>query len=134
MVIVDSTVWIDYLELHENEYSLWLEQRIGQEAVGLTDMILMEVLQGVRKDAHFRQIRDRLTQSFVFDTGGQELAIAAAENYRYLRARGHTIRKSIDCITATFCINKGHSLLHRDRDFNPFGQYLGLKVIHPTRH
>ena len=134
MVIVDSTVWIDYLELHENEHTVWLEQRFGRDAIGLTDLILMEVLQGVRNDRLFRQVQDRLTQIAVFDTGGRELAIASAKNYRYLRARGFTVRKPVDCVIATFCIRGEYSLLHRDRDFTAFEHYLGLKSVRPIRH
>ncbi len=134
MVIVDSTVWIDFLELNENEHTVWLEQRLGSDSIGMTDSILMEVLQGIRKETTFRQVRDRLLQGFVFDTGGRELAIAAAGNYRFLRARGYTIRKSIDCLIATFCIRENHSLLQRDRDFLPFAEHLGLKLVQLTRH
>jgi predicted nucleic acid-binding protein len=67
----------------------------------------------------------------VFGTGGTKVAIAAAQNYRALRTRGHTVRKTIDCIVATFCIEAAHELLHRDRDFDPFEEALGLRVIHP---
>jgi len=134
MIVVDSTVWIDYLAFHENEHNFWLKQQIGRAEIGLTDMILLEVLQGIRSDKTFLQVRNRLNQFHVFDTGGQELAIATAENYRFLRKRGYTIRKQLDCLIATFCILNGYSLLHRDRDFNAFEEHLGLKVIHPVRH
>jgi predicted nucleic acid-binding protein len=67
----------------------------------------------------------------VYATGGTELALAASDNYRFLRKRGITIRKTIDCLIATFCIREGHALLHRDRDFDPFEEHLGLKVVHP---
>lgn len=131
MVIVDSSVWIGYVGAHENEHTLWLKQRIGQSEIGLTDMILLEVLQGTRDDKTFQQVQNRLIQFNIFDTGGQKLAIKAAENYRFLRKRGHTIRKQIDCLIATFCIDEGYSLLHQDRDFDAFEQYLGLYVVHP---
>ena len=134
MIIADSTVWIDYFGVHENEHTFWLEQQMDRTEVGLTDMILLEVLQGIRSDKTFLQIRNQLNQFHVFNTGGQELAIATAENYRFLRKRGYTIRKQFDCLIATFCILNGYSLLHRDRDFDAFEEHLGLKVIHPVRH
>ena len=133
MVIADSSVWIDYFASRENEHTVWLERLMGRSVIGLTDRILMEILQGVREDTLFRRIRDELTQGNVFDTGGQELAIAAAGNYRILRALGYTVRKPVDSLIATFCMANGHSLLHRDRDFDAFEQHLGLQVIHPVR-
>ncbi len=134
MVIVDSTVWIDFVTSRDNEYTFWLEQRMGRDPIGLTDLILMEVLQGVRNDKIFLQVQDRLTQFDVFDTGGQELAIEAAENHRSLRKPGYTVRRQIDCLIATFCIHEGHTLLHRDRDFDAFEHHLGLRVVHPLHH
>ncbi len=134
MFIVDSTVWIDFVTSRDNEYTFWLEQRIGRDRIGLTDLILMEVLQGIRNDKTFLQVQDRLTQLDVFNTGGQELAIAAAEKYRFLRKRGYTVRRQIDCLIATFCIHEGHTLLHRDRDFDASEKHLGLKVVHTVHH
>jgi predicted nucleic acid-binding protein len=131
MVIVDTTIWIDYLRGITNAGTQWLDREIGQQPMGLTDIILCEVLQGIRADADFTQVRRDLMKFEIFDSGGADRAIAAARNYRLLRARGHTIRKTVDCLIATFCLNEGHSLLHRDRDFDPFEKYLGLCVIHP---
>jgi predicted nucleic acid-binding protein len=96
----------------------------------LTDLILCEVLQGVRDPRTLAQVRDDLLQFHVFHAGGTELAIAAAENYQMLRARGHTVRKTIDCLIATFCLEADHELLHRDRDFDVFEKELGLRVVH----
>ena len=134
MVIVDSSIWIDYLAARENEHTVWLEGQVGYSNIGLVDLILMEVLQGLRDDRTFQRVRKQLAECEMFSSGGEQLAIAAAENYRYLRARGHTIRKTIDCLIATSCLTGGHSLLHRDRDFDAFEQYLGLQVVHPIRH
>jgi predicted nucleic acid-binding protein len=131
MVIVDTTVWIDYLANRRNPEAEWLDLEIERQRIGLTDMVLCEVLQGVRGDSVFRQVKNTMMKFEVLDTGGLELAIASAENYRVLRANGITVRKTIDCVIATFCIEKGHELLHRDRDFEPFERYLGLQVIHP---
>jgi predicted nucleic acid-binding protein len=93
-------------------------------------MILCEVLQGIREAREFQQIRDQLLTFDVFQTGGAENAIAAAANYRTLRQRGYTVRKTIDCWIATFCLLTGNQLLHRDRDFDAFEKVLGLQVVH----
>lgn len=130
MVIVDATVWIDYLRGEENLETLWLERHLTQQPIGLTDLTLCEVLQGVR-GSEFSYICDDLLRFHLFSTGGLELAIAAARNYVSLRERGLTVRKTIDCIVATFCLVAGHELLHRDRDFDAFERVLGLRVIHP---
>ena len=94
-------------------------------------MILCEVLQGVRDDNTARKVEDLLLRFELFEIGGIDLAREAARNYRTLRRRGRTVRKTIDCLIATFCIREGHSLLHRSRDFDPFEEYLDLSVIHP---
>src|SRR5579872_4178004 len=130
MVIVDTTVWIDYLRGTENPEASWLVRELRQQPLGLTDLILCEVLQGIRDQRTLAEVRDDLLQLHVFRAGGTELAIAAAQNYQILRARGHTVRKTIDCLIATFCLEAGHELLHRDRDFDVFEKALGLKVIH----
>ena len=131
MVIVDTTVWIDYLEGRRNSETDWLDAQLDRQRIGLTDVILCEVLQGVRDEASATAVERQLLKLDVFDTGGVDLARAAARNYRVLRGRGHTIRKTIDCLIATFCLRGHYSLLHRDRDFDPFEQLLDLSVIHP---
>jgi len=130
MVIVDSTVWVDYLRGMQNPETDWLNLELAHQRLGLTDLILCEVLQGVRDDASFARVQRELCRFEVFETGGAELAIAAAQNFRKLRQRGHTVRKTIDCLIATFCLREGHALLHRDRDFDPFERVLALSVIH----
>lgn len=131
MVIVDTTVWVDYLQGIRNPETNWLDAAFDRERLALTDLILCEVLQGVRDDATAATVERQLVKFEIFDTGGVEVARAAARNYRALRRRGHTVRKTIDCVIATFCLREQHSLLHRDRDFDPFEQVLGLSVIHP---
>lgn len=133
MVIVDSTVWIDYLSGKRNAHCEWLDKGLGKRSIGLTDLILAEVLQGYRNDAVFERILLRLQTLPIFQMSSLGLAVASARNYRSLRVRGVTIRTTIDCLIATFCIESGHSLLHRDRDFDPFEKQLGLKVIHPEQ-
>jgi len=131
LVIVDSSVWIDYLSEIDNAQTVWLDRALSERRVGLTDLILCEVLQGIRDDATFRRVKQKLLQFAVFDSVGAELAMTSAENYRLLRARGITVRKTIDCLIATFCMEGGHTLLHNDRDFEPFEKHLGLWIIHP---
>jgi predicted nucleic acid-binding protein len=131
MVIVDTTVWIDYFGGIESRETTWLDRALPRERLGLTDLILCEVLQGIRDDAAFKRVRDDLMKLRIFTTGGPDLAIAAAQNYRTLRQKGITIRKTIDCWIATSCLLSGHRLLHRDRDFDPFENVLGLMVVHP---
>jgi hypothetical protein len=131
LVIVDTTVWVDYLQGAENPETEWLNTELDRQRLGLTDIILCEVLQGVRDDVVAKEVERRLLNLEVFDTGGVALAREAARNYRALRSRGHTVRKTIDCLIATFCLRGQHSLLHRDRDFDAFEQFLELSVIHP---
>ncbi len=131
MVIVDTTVWIDYFGGVINGETVWLDRALGRDRLGLTDLILCEVLQGVRSEAAFVHVLDELMKLRVFTAGGPELAVTAAHNYRILRQRGFTIRKTIDCWIATFCLLSGHKLLHRDRDFDMFETVLGLQVVHP---
>jgi predicted nucleic acid-binding protein len=130
MVIVDTTVWIDYLRGTENPETRWLDRELQQQRLGLTDLILCEVLQGIRDQSAFAKVRSDLLKFQVFQTGGSLLAIAAAQNYRDLRQRGYTVHKTIDCLIATFCLEARHELLHRDRDFDCFEKVLGLQVLH----
>jgi predicted nucleic acid-binding protein len=131
VVIIDTTVWVDYFRGLRNAETDWLNVEAGRQRLGLTDLILCEVLQGVRGDLSFARTQRELLRFEVFEMGGIDLAIAAARNFRTLRQRGHTVRKTIDCLIATFCLSNGHILLHRDRDYVPFEQTLGLSVIHP---
>lgn len=131
MVIVDTTVWIDYLDGTNNSHTAWLDREIPRQRLGLTDLTLCEILQGIRQDVVFTQTLNDLSKFEVFPTGGVDLAIAAARNYQALRRHGHTVRKTIDCLIASFCLQAGHSLLHHDHDFDPFEMHLGLVVVHP---
>jgi len=131
MVIVDTTVWIDYLGGITNPHTSWLNRELTQQRLGLTDLILCQILQGIRDDPVFTRVRNDLLKFQVFSTGGVDVAVAAAQNFRFLRKRGITVRKTIDCLIATFCLEGRHSLLHRDQDFDPFEAHLGLQVIHP---
>lgn len=130
MVIIDSSVIIDFLSGRTTAQTGWLRRQPDLERMGITTLILSEVLQGVRDDVIFAEALLILGQFVVFETGNRDLAIDSARNYRILRKRGVTIRSTIDCITATFCINDEHELLHNDRDFDAFEKYLDLAVIH----
>ena len=131
MVIIDSTVWIDYLNGTPTPQARWLDREVELRRMGLTDIILCEVLQGIRSPRRFAEVEAALLTFEVFNTGGVDLAIATARNYRTLRARGRTVRATIDGLIATFCLLNGHALLHDDRDFDHFEQVLGLQVVHP---
>ena len=131
MVIVDSSVWIDYLNGVENPESDWLEWHVDQQRLGLTTIILTEVLQGIGDEKTAGMVYRELQQFEIFVASSASLAVAAGRNCRTLRRRGKTVRKTIDVLIATFCIEERHSLLHRDRDFDPFEQLLGLSVVHP---
>jgi predicted nucleic acid-binding protein len=131
MVIVDTTVWIDYLRGTENSETVWLDGALTRQRLGLIDLVLCEVLQGIRDPNMFIKVRDELLTFHLFQTGGKDLAITSALNYRKVSDRGYTVRRTIDCLIASFCLEAGHELLHRDRDFDPFEKALGLRVVHP---
>lgn len=131
MVIVDTTVWVDYLNGNPTPETDWLERELTRQRLGLLDLMLCEVLQGLSMEEDAARVLRELRRFEVFESGGVELAVEAARNYRSLRARGRTVPKTVDCLIATFCLLRGHALLHRDRDFRPFEELLGLQVIHP---
>lgn len=131
MVLVDTTVWVDYFRGVINPETDWVHAELDRQRLGLSDLILCEVLQGVRDDLAAKAVERELLKLEVFDMSGTDLARDAARNYRTLRARGHTVRRTIDCLIATFCIREQHSLIHRDRDFDPFEKFLELSIIHP---
>lgn len=109
-----------------------MDSHLEIERLALTDITLCEVLQGIAKPRDMRQVEQLLLGFPILTTGGTDLAQEAAANYRHLRRRGFTVRKTIDCWIATFCLRAGHALLHSDRDFLPFEEHLGLQVLHPT--
>ncbi len=128
MIVVDSSVWIDYFRGANTAQTNRLDRLLGAEPVAIGDLILTEVLQGFPSDREFDLARRVLSSVPVIELGGQDIAVQAARNYRELRARGLTGCKTIDTIIATRCIESGLSLLYSDRDFAPFAQYLGLLV------
>ncbi|HWG20143.1 MAG TPA: PIN domain nuclease [Terracidiphilus sp.] len=132
MVIVDTSVWVDALRGTINPHTVWLGSGVRSGEVGLTSLIVCEVLQGIRKPSQFDGFCNDLLQLPVFEGLSTQVATQSARNYLILRARGITIRKTIDCLIATFCIESGFELLHRDRDFEHFEAHLGLRAKQPT--
>ncbi len=127
MILVDSSVWIDYFRGTVTPQSDRLNSLLDNELLATGDLILAEVLQGFGADRDFRQAKRLLTSLIVVDLGGQDIAIRAAENFRTLRALGITVRKTIDTLIATRCIESGFIPLHSDRAFEPFERHLGLR-------
>ena len=129
MILVDSSVWIDYLRGVETKQTDRLHGLLGLEPVAVGDLILTEVLQGTTTDKEFKEVLKLLNSLEVVSLGGHSVAVQAARNFRALREKGVTIRKTIDCIIATRCIMDGMTLLHSDRDFDPFVSHLGLRSV-----
>jgi predicted nucleic acid-binding protein len=132
MVIVETSVLIDYLGDYSTPQTEWLEHQISLQRLGITSLTLTEVLQGIREQRRFASTLAELSNFALFETGGRELAIQSAMNYRTLRGLGVTVRNTIDCLIATLCIEEGHWLLHNDSDFDYFQQHLGLLVVDPS--
>jgi predicted nucleic acid-binding protein len=131
MLVVDSTIWIDYFNGVESPQTDYLQQIADKTPILVGDIILAEVLQGFREDADFEKARrafGKYTQVQMVDPA---LALQSARNYRALRRKGITVRKTIDSFIATYCIENEHDLLHNDSDFDGYEKHLGLKVAHP---
>jgi predicted nucleic acid-binding protein len=128
LILVDSSVWIDYFRGTATVQTDKLDRLLGNEPLAIGDLILTEVLQGFAAERDFNEARKMLTSLMVVELGGQEIAIQAARNFRALRNLGVTIRKTIDTVIATRCIESGYALLHNDRDFDPFARHLGLRL------
>lgn len=131
MVLVDSSVWIDYFNGVVSAQTDALDALLATEPVLVGDLILAEVLQGFRSEAGYRQAREMLCSLSFCRLGGRQVAISSADHYRQLRATGITVRKTIDVIIATYCLLEGLTLLHSDRDFEPMERILSLQV-HPS--
>ena len=131
MILVDSSVWIDYFRGAATPQSEKLYSLLGIEPMATGDLILTEVLQGFVSDRDFNQARKLLTSLILVDLAGQNIAIQAAKNFRVLRSLGVTVRKTIDTVIATRCIESGWPLLYSNRDFDPFVEHLGLRSALP---
>lgn len=128
MILVDSSVWIDYFTGRVTTQTEMLDRLLGREPLAIGDLILTEVLRGFADDQDFNQARRLLLSLEVVELGGKEIAVQAAKNFRALRRLGVTVRKTIDTVIATRCIESGYQLLHSDRDFEPFARHLGLRT------
>lgn len=129
MIVVDTSVWIDFFNGAATPEVEILDRLLGSEPLLIGDLILAEVLQGFRSDADFSRARQMLGALEFSPMVGRRVALASAQNYRALRARGVTVRKTIDVIIGTFCILNRHRLLHCDRDFDPIEHHLGLRTV-----
>jgi predicted nucleic acid-binding protein len=127
VILVDSSVWIDYFTGRSTPAADRLDSLLGEDLVAIGDLMLVEVLQGIRVDKDFRQARDLLLSLTVLNLLDTGIALRSAQNFRRLRRKGITVRKTIDTIIATYCIETELPLLHSDKDFEPFHKHLKLK-------
>jgi predicted nucleic acid-binding protein len=128
LILVDTSVWIDYFKGTINPQTEMLDSLLDHEPLAIGDLILTEVLQGFADKRDFKLAMKMLTSLIPVELGGQEIAVQAAKNFRSLRRLGVTVGKTIDVVIATRCIESGYDLLHNDRDFDPFAKHLGLRV------
>jgi hypothetical protein len=131
MILVDSSVWVDFFNGRVTRETDFLDSLLGTEPVAIGDLILAEVLQGFHRDADYEAAKELLASVTTYDLLGTSLAIKSADNYRALRRRGITVRKTVDVIIATFCIERRIPLLYADRDFDPFVKHLALRSVLP---
>jgi predicted nucleic acid-binding protein len=129
VIVVDSSVWVDYFRDADTPQVEALDRLLGSEAIAVGDLILAEVLQGIDSDREFRTVLQLMQRYIIIEISGETVAIEAARNYRRLRGMGITVRKTIDTLIATRCIIDGHELLYSDRDFDPFVENLGLGMV-----
>ncbi len=129
MILVDSSVWIDYFRGNATAQANRLDELLGSEPLAIGDLILTEVLQGFGSDRELNAARKVLLALDMVVLGGPDVAVEAAKNYRKLRNLGVTVRKTSDTVIATRCIVSAHTLLHSDRDFDAFEQHLGLRCV-----
>ena len=131
MLVVDTSVWVDYFNGQINPETDYLDRVFSEELILVGDLILAETLQGFGEDQDFELAQAAFSR---FEQTGMlnlQLAQQSAQHYRALRKKGVTVRKTIDCLIATYCIAENHTLLHRDSDFDGFEKHLGLSVVHP---
>ena len=129
MILVDTSVWIDYFNGMENRHTTILDSALFKETVLIGDIILAEILQGFDRESHFRQAKESLLSLDCVQLANRELAVTAATNFRFLRSKGTTIRKTVDMIIGTWCMESGIPLLHADKDFDRMAQLLPLKIV-----
>ncbi len=127
MIFVDTSVWIDFFNGGDTAEVELLDNALGNELVAIGDLIALEILQGFKSDADYKAAKELIDALNVYDMLGEAAAYKCADNYRALRKKGITIRKTADIIIATFCIEKNFPLLFSDKDFIPFVEHLGLR-------
>ena len=129
MILVDSSVWIDFFRNEATAQAEWLDANLGVQRFLVGDLVLAEVLRGFKEDRGFNHAKQLLGRLDQVTLGGELLAIAAAQNFRKLRGLGITVRGTVDAVIPTRCIESGYLLLHSDRDFDAFERYLGLRTV-----
>ena len=130
MLVVDSSVWVDYFNGAQAHHAELLDQLLarGEIRIVVPDLVLFEVLRGFRQERDLRTARALMEGLSIEATMGEDTALAATEHYRNLRSRGHTVRSAIDVLVATFCIERDYALLHNDGDYDAFELHRGLRV------
>jgi hypothetical protein len=131
MILVDSSVWIDYFNGHKTWQTNMLDNLLSDVPIIIGDLILAEILQGFRLDNDYESAKSFLSDFPFRQMGGYQVAVQSAQHYRILRKKGVTVRKTIDVIIGTYCIMEGFPLLHDDRDFDPMVSHLSLKILSP---
>ena len=131
MLVVDSTVWVDYFNGNENPLTDYLDKIVDNQLILVGDLILAEVLQGFRMDSDFEKAYRKMKKFTQVEMVNNKLALQSARNDRLLRHKGITVRKTIDSLIATYCIENKLPLLHKDNDYDGYEEHLGLKIIHP---
>ena len=131
MILVDSSVWIDYFNGLKTWQTNLLDNLLSDVPIIVGDLILAEILQGFRSDNDYVSAKSYLSDLPFRQMGGYQVAVQSAQNYRILRKKSVTVRKTIDLIIGTFCIMEGFPLLHDDRDFGPMVSHLSLKILSP---
>ena len=129
MVLVDTSIWVDYFWGMDTPQTQKLDRLLEAERIVIGDLIFAELLQGFRSGKDLAAARKMIDKLEYRDLAGKEICLKAADNYRWLRTRGITVRKTIDVIIGTFCLENGIGLLHNDRDFDPMEKHLGLRTL-----
>lgn len=130
MILVDTSVWVDFLKGRNSKERHTLHRLIEEEAdLSLTGIILTEILQGVKEDTDYKKLKDHLLEFPIHPPKGVDTYLKAAEIYRTCRQRGKTVRKTVDCLIAAICLEHDLILFHRDRDFDHIADCTGLKVL-----
>jgi predicted nucleic acid-binding protein len=129
VIVVDSSVWIDFFTGKNTPCVEKLDDSLGEDVVAIGDLMLTEVLQGFRIESDYRKAKELLMSLTVLNMLDTDIALRSSENFRRLRKKGVTVRKTIDTIIATYCIENKLPLLHSDRDFQPFQEHLKLQVV-----